>query len=447
MAAISTLSPRWMQELHASLPVNPHVVLWGNVHDRVLLPLGEDEVLGFGTEPLLTALVTLFVEDNGYDLVMVVDPVDGSRVLASVPEVEVPDALRIDRSSFSLTRLQSLLEASVTAADLRIAVIIDYAARLAVDPSKLDRQEQRFFTACQKLAETALPAYAETKDRPRLYNTIVWLAEGERDLPTWYAMGSEAVRMIPITLPDTTDRSRVARAYATGTWDESNTWDQSEADGFVKLFVDHTDSLTTLGMERSVQIALDQRLPPQEIDDAVRAYRFGLPENPWRRPETLSQIANAGQILRERVFGQDLAVDRVVDTLVRSATNLTGAHSKRSAGRPRGVLFFAGPTGVGKTELAKALAELVFGSEDAAIRFDMSEYSSEHAGERLVGSPPGYVGFDAGGQLHWRYPATAVQSPSLRRDRQGSTSYPGQVPPGLGGRSIDGRRRPDGLLQ
>lgn len=198
--------------------------------------------------------------------------------------------------------------------------------------------------------------------------------------------------MIPITLPDTTDRSRIAEAYA-GTWDETQT------EGFVDLFVDHTDSMTALGMERSVQIALDQTLPPQEIDDAVRAYRFGLSENPWRRPETLRQIADAGQILRRRVFGQDLAIDRVVDTLVRSATNLTGAHSKRSAGRPRGVLFFAGPTGVGKTELAKALAELVFGSEDAAIRFDMSEYSSEHAGERLVGSPPGYVGFDAGGQL------------------------------------------------
>src|SRR5262249_50650 len=69
-----------------------------------------------------------------------------------------------------------------------------------------------------------------------------------------------------------------------------------------------------------------------------------------------------------------------------------------SSSGPRGVLFFAGPTGVGKTELAKAVAELVFGDESAYLRFDMSEFASEHAGDRLIGAPPGYIGYEAGGE-------------------------------------------------
>jgi ATP-dependent Clp protease ATP-binding subunit ClpA len=78
---------------------------------------------------------------------------------------------------------------------------------------------------------------------------------------------------------------------------------------------------------------------------------------------------------------------------------LSGAHTGKPTSRPRGVLFFAGPTGVGKTELAKAIAAIVYGDEGALLRFDMSEFSAAHAADRLIGSPPGYVGHEAGGQL------------------------------------------------
>ncbi|MGH9300238.1 MAG: AAA family ATPase, partial [Acidimicrobiales bacterium] len=97
--------------------------------------------------------------------------------------------------------------------------------------------------------------------------------------------------------------------------------------------------------------------------------------------------------------GQDAAIRLSLDILMRSVSGLTGAQSGGSAQKPRGVLFFAGPTGVGKTELAKALTELVFGSDDRYVRFDMSEFTAEHAEARLIGSPPGYVGHGAGGEL------------------------------------------------
>ncbi|RUM60058.1 MAG: ATP-dependent Clp protease ATP-binding subunit, partial [Persephonella sp.] len=105
------------------------------------------------------------------------------------------------------------------------------------------------------------------------------------------------------------------------------------------------------------------------------------------------------KFIKRRVKGQDLAVRKSVSILKRAFFNLSGSQYSRVSNRPKGVLFLAGPTGVGKTELAKAITELLFGSETSYIRFDMSEFSHEHSDQRLIGAPPGYVGYDVGGEL------------------------------------------------
>jgi len=97
--------------------------------------------------------------------------------------------------------------------------------------------------------------------------------------------------------------------------------------------------------------------------------------------------------LHQRVVGQDEAVQAVSDALRRSRAGLSDPD------RPIGIFLFLGPTGVGKTELARALAEFMFDSQDAMVRIDMSEYMEKHAVSRLVGAPPGYVGYEEGGQL------------------------------------------------
>nr|WP_237530661.1 AAA family ATPase [Streptomyces sp. SID3212] len=84
---------------------------------------------------------------------------------------------------------------------------------------------------------------------------------------------------------------------------------------------------------------------------------------------------------------------------MRSAAGLTGAQSSSSPSRPRGTLFLSGPTGVGKTELAKGVAKMILGEDARPIRFDMSEFAEEHARDRLIGAPPGFVGHSAGGEL------------------------------------------------
>ena len=105
------------------------------------------------------------------------------------------------------------------------------------------------------------------------------------------------------------------------------------------------------------------------------------------------KLIKLNETLHKRVIGQDEAVDAVSDAVIRSRAGL------QDPNRPLGSFLFLGPTGVGKTELAKALAENLFDSEDHMVRIDMSEYMEKHAVSRLVGAPPGYVGYEEGGQL------------------------------------------------
>jgi ATP-dependent Clp protease ATP-binding subunit ClpC len=109
--------------------------------------------------------------------------------------------------------------------------------------------------------------------------------------------------------------------------------------------------------------------------------------------------------LHQRVIGQDEAIKAVSRAIRRSRTGI------KNPKRPAGVFIFLGPTGVGKTELSRALAEYLFGSDNALIRIDMSEYMERHAVSRLIGAPPGYIGYDEGGQLTEkvrRYPYSIV---------------------------------------
>ena len=139
------------------------------------------------------------------------------------------------------------------------------------------------------------------------------------------------------------------------------------------------------------QLVCQQRLEREHIA-AVVAQWTGIPVETVTKGEA-RRLLELEEELRTRVVGQDQAVTAVAAAIRRSRVGL------KEPNRPVGVFLFLGPTGVGKTELCRALAAALFGSEEAIIRFDMSEYMEKHSVSRLVGAPPGYVGHEEGGQL------------------------------------------------
>jgi ATP-dependent Clp protease ATP-binding subunit ClpB len=149
--------------------------------------------------------------------------------------------------------------------------------------------------------------------------------------------------------------------------------------------------------EANAQLSgLKERLLQEEVDESLIAQIVakwtGIPVEKMLEKEA-QKILHLERHLEERVVGQELAVKAVSEAIRRSRAGLSDPN------RPVGVFLFMGPTGVGKTELVKALAEQLFDREDAIIRIDMSEYMEKHSVSRLIGSPPGYVGYDEGGQL------------------------------------------------
>jgi ATP-dependent Clp protease ATP-binding subunit ClpB len=139
-----------------------------------------------------------------------------------------------------------------------------------------------------------------------------------------------------------------------------------------------------------------QRMLKEEVDEEdvaeVVSRWTGVPVSRLMEGE-MAKLVRMEQVLHERVVGQDEAVTAVANAIRRSRAGLSDPH------RPIGSFLFLGPTGVGKTELARSLADFLFDDERATVRIDMSEYQERHAVARLIGAPPGYVGYDEGGQL------------------------------------------------
>lgn len=137
----------------------------------------------------------------------------------------------------------------------------------------------------------------------------------------------------------------------------------------------------------------NHRVPLDETEIAkVVSNMTGIPVQQMAESENI-RLRNMGKVLKEKVIAQDAAIDKVVKSIQRNRMGL------KDPNHPIGVFMFLGPTGVGKTYLAKKLAEEMFGSADALFRIDMSEYAEGFNTSRLIGSPPGYVGYDEGGQL------------------------------------------------
>ncbi|WP_149260880.1 AAA family ATPase [Actinomadura sp. K4S16] len=397
--------PPFIRELDATLSVHSQYVLSGNLYDSFLSPAAD----GAPAQLLpLRALLWETLRSSGASFMAVYDPVDGlqivpgpedaagaesaaaaERLLGKVKADEKPSLEGLTRYLAAVARPKE---------NVRAAFVIDSASRIARTPTDLEPAERDFFRFCAKLSRSARPVRV-TGPRPKpLYNPVVWLVERPGDLPPWLTADNENIREITIPRPHLGDRQETARllARAFGVGDVAA--DEAAA-AACDAFAEQADGLTLQSMIEVTRLAKERNVDLADLPDAVRTYKLGVLDNPWSRGHLRRRVLDGEKRVPERVIGQPQAVTKTLDILKRAVLGLSGAQATRSGSRPRGVLFFAGPTGTGKTELAKAITELVFGDESAYLRFDMSEFSGEGSGDRLIGSPPGYVGHEAGGEL------------------------------------------------
>ncbi len=389
--------PRWLRDLLRFLPLKSQFVLSGNIRDLQACEVVPGTVTAQSfNQTLCDALL-----DAGYAQVLAWDPLAGFRVLGrpgseagATPQVLLDLGLTpVDGAApAGIDLLGATLQRLVNRSGEPIALIVDFASRLAVRNDALSAAEHQLFTQALVLSHQARSRPAGEQRKP-FFNSVLWVVEKEGDLPDWLLVDNPRLRHIPVSKPDQPARRALAPALLRGLGGAGVA--EEALQQATATFVENTEGLLLLDLNAIVQLARVEGLAMERIADAVLRYKVGVTEDPWLKIDR-QRIRQADEIVRRRVKGQQHAVTHMLDIVKRA---MTGVGASRKGNRPRGVAFLAGPTGVGKTELAKTVTSLLFGDESAYIRFDMSEFSAEHADQRLIGAPPGYVGYDVGGEL------------------------------------------------
>lgn len=390
--------PRWLRDLIRFLPLKSQFVLSGNVRDLQAYEIAPGTVT---PQPFNQSICNTLL-DSGYAQVLSWDPISGFRVMdrpGSGPDNDqaLLTELGLNPVNGTATAGIDLLGATLQRLVHRqgdpVAMIIDFASRLVIRNDSLSAAEHQLFTQALVLSHQAKNRPAGS-DRKPFFNTVLWIVEKEGDIPDWLLVENPRVRHIPVSKPDQMARRALAPSLLRALSGGQDSSEQSLQQA-VDAFVGSTEGLLLLDLTSITQLARVESVPMERISDAVRRYKVGVTEDPWLKIDR-NRIRNAGDFVRSRVKGQQHAVTHMLDIIKRA---MTGVGASRKGNRPRGVAFLAGPTGVGKTELAKTITSLLFGDEGAYIRFDMSEFSAEHSDQRLIGAPPGYVGYDVGGEL------------------------------------------------
>ncbi|MEV2226985.1 AAA family ATPase [Streptomyces phaeochromogenes] len=411
---VPELPEAWMREVDLSLSLAPQLLLTGNVRDlhRVMvLPEGDPAVDGALSPvermlPLSEVLATI-CQARGYAGLLQLDPLsgltpirppgrgDGRALPAALTEVVKSYEQKDDElGGPDLRALLIDLHAARTDPEddgAPIGLVVPYAARIMPADGMPDPAERTLMTTIEALGHSASTVPSPLSASQETFAvTIFWICEQQEHLHSGFPIGSGALRVIRVPLPDL-DRRHTAARYFTRA--------DSPPPEDIEAIAGATDGMTARHVRTAVLTAASLPSGPSKFSDAARLVRVGITEDPWASATIREQLSNASAYLSKSVLGQPEAVEKTVDILVRAAVGLTGAQSSSTPNRPRGVLFLAGPTGVGKTELARSITKLLLGKEASPVRFDMSEFRADESRQRLIGAPPGYVGYDSGGEL------------------------------------------------
>ncbi len=260
-------------------------------------------------------------------------------------------------------------------------------------PSELDAAMRKVMQL--KIEEISLKHEDDeaSKERLKVLQKELQEAESEADtLRTQYENEKKAIGDIQSFRRQIEDtKAKIERAQLEGNWELASELQNSELPRLQRVLAGQEAKRSDILKGTEDKKLLREEVTEDEIADIVSRWT-GIPVTRLLEGER-EKLLKLDEILHRRVVGQDEAVNLVADAVLRARSGI------KDPKRPIGSFIFLGPTGVGKTELARTLAEALFDSEDNMIRIDMSEYMEKHSVSRLVGAPPGYVGYDEGGQL------------------------------------------------
>ena len=410
------LVPNWQRELLSFKGIKSTFILEGNINDIYPIFKKEDDDITLerfaSMEQLIISLFHAGITEGYYEYLFCdplfgfTDPTQTNRTAEIVGAFETAaqqqnreinelngQAKEESHSNSKMVRNSEIIRAAMTLPFSKevgerksYVVTLNFASRFLSSPENMSIDETAIFLNLLYASKKAIRGN-------KFINTLLLIVDKFNDIPAWFYLNNPSVRIITITNPERNIRNAYISQYF-NIFKESTSLDIQKTKN---RFIDLTDGMKVQELNELRRLYDRSELGVEDIADIVTTYKYGFKDNMWLQMREKMSTGIEERICR-RVKGQDRAVDKIVLVIKRAVSGLSGMQHS-SGSKPRGILFLAGPTGTGKTEIVKTVAELLFEDENSLIRFDMSEYHAEHSDQKLFGAPPGYVGYDNGGQL------------------------------------------------